>query len=190
MLTSLVLVCESYTRASLSFVPTCCHVCPFSCRGIRVNYLVVSQYVAFRFAIKISKLAKIVLFQFFANSDRHDMLRSTKYLAFQFVSTITALVKTIQNQCKHITDQIIVIIGIRHSLDPSMYGLFYLPLHATYMIRFYPHLYSHKSSYSHPGSTLILSVTYVFKKIIDIIYYVLIYNLIDIFFTKFDRLVL
>jgi hypothetical protein len=57
-----------------------------------------------------------------------------KRSAFQSASIKLVGAKTIQNQHKHIIGWVVVIVGIRHFLNPEPYEQLYLPLHVTVVI--------------------------------------------------------
>jgi hypothetical protein len=83
---------------------------------------------------------------FVSASGHQKLLRTAKRSAFQPTSIKFVGAKTIQNQHKHIIGQVVVIIGIRHFLDPEPYEQLYLPSHVIVMIlRFSPQPDSHHS---------------------------------------------
>jgi hypothetical protein len=65
----------------------------------------------------------------FSVSGHQKMLWTAKGSAFQPASIKFILVKTIQNQHKHIINRVVAILGIRHFLDHDPYGHLHLPLH-------------------------------------------------------------
>jgi hypothetical protein len=70
------------------------------------------------------------LFRLLTASGHQKLLRTTKHSAsIKFVGT-----KIIQNQYKHIIDWVVVIVEIRHFLDPEPYEQFYLSTHVIIMI--------------------------------------------------------
>jgi hypothetical protein len=71
---------------------------------------------------------------FVSASGHQKLLRTTKRSAFQPASIKFVRAKTIQNQYKHIIGWVVVIVGIRHFLDPESYKQFYLPPHVIVMI--------------------------------------------------------
>jgi hypothetical protein len=79
----------------------------------------------------------------FLASGHQKLLRTAKRLAFQPTSIKIDLVKTIQNQYKHIIGRVVAIVGIHHFIDPEPYGYIHLPLHViTTIFRFSPQPYS------------------------------------------------
>jgi hypothetical protein len=62
------------------------------------------------------------------------LLRTPKRSAFQPAFIKFVRTKTIQNQHKHIIGWVVVIVGIRHFLDPEPYEQLYLPPHVIVMI--------------------------------------------------------
>jgi hypothetical protein len=83
--------------------------------------------------------ARDCLFRLLAASGHQKLLRTAKRSAFQPASIKFVRPKTIQNQHKHIISWIVVIVGIRHFLDPEPYEQLYLPPHVIVMIlKFFP----------------------------------------------------
>jgi hypothetical protein len=81
------------------------------------------------------------LFRLMAVSIHQKLLRTTKRSAFQSASIKFVRAKTIQNQHKHIIGWVVVIVGIRHFLDPESYEQLYLSTHVIVMIlKFSPQL--------------------------------------------------
>jgi hypothetical protein len=79
------------------------------------------------------------LFRLLAASGHQKLLQTAKRSAFQPASIKFVGAKTIQNQHKHIIGWVVVIVGIRHFLDPEPYEQLYLPPHVIVMIlRFSP----------------------------------------------------
>jgi hypothetical protein len=79
------------------------------------------------------------LFRLLAASGHQKLLRTNKRSAFQPASIKFVGPKTIQNQHKHIIGWVVVIVGIRHFLDPEPYEQLYLPPHVIVIIlRFSP----------------------------------------------------
>jgi hypothetical protein len=79
------------------------------------------------------------LFQLFLASGHQKLLRTTKRTAFQPASIRIDLVKSIENQHKHIISRVIVIVRIRHFLVPEYYGHHHLPPHVIpTILRFSP----------------------------------------------------
>jgi hypothetical protein len=79
------------------------------------------------------------LFRLLAASGHQKLLRTDKRSAFQSASIQFIRAKTIQNQHKHVIGWVVVIVGIRHFLDPEPYKQLYLPPHVIVMIlRFSP----------------------------------------------------
>jgi hypothetical protein len=76
-------------------------------------------------------------FRFLAASGHQQMLWTAKRSAFQPASIKFVGAKTIQNQHKHIIGWVVVIVGIRHFLDPEPYEQLYLPPHVM-IFRFSP----------------------------------------------------
>jgi hypothetical protein len=74
------------------------------------------------------------LFRLFAASGHQKLLRTVKRSVFQPASIKFVGAKTIQNQHKHIIGWFVVIVGIRHFLDPEPYEQLYLPPHVIVMI--------------------------------------------------------
>jgi hypothetical protein len=79
------------------------------------------------------------LFRLLAASGHQKLLRTNKRSTFQPASIKFVGAKTIQNQHKHIIGWVVVIVGIRHFLDPEPYEQLYLSTHVIVMIlRFSP----------------------------------------------------
>jgi hypothetical protein len=79
------------------------------------------------------------LFRLLAASSHQKLLRTAKRSAFQPASIKFVGAKTIQNQHKYIIGWVVVIVGIRHFLNPEPYEQLYLPPHVIVMIlRFSP----------------------------------------------------
>jgi hypothetical protein len=79
------------------------------------------------------------LFRILTASGHQKLLRTAKHSVFQSASIKFVWAKTIKNQHKHIIGWVVVIVGIRHFLDPKPYKQLYLPSHVILMIlRFYP----------------------------------------------------
>jgi hypothetical protein len=74
------------------------------------------------------------LFRLLAASGHQKLLRTAKRSAFQPASMKFVGTKTIKNQHKHIIGWVVVIVGIRHFLDPEPYEQLYLPPHVIVMI--------------------------------------------------------
>jgi hypothetical protein len=74
------------------------------------------------------------LFRLLAASGHQKLLRTAKRSAFQPASIQFIRTKTIQNQHKHIIGWVVVIVGIRHFIDPEPYKQLYLPPHVIVMI--------------------------------------------------------
>jgi hypothetical protein len=76
---------------------------------------------------------------FVSASGHQKLLRTAKRSTFQSTSIKVDLVKTIQNQHKHIIGQVVAIVGICHFLDHEPYGQLYLPPHVIpTILRFSP----------------------------------------------------
>jgi hypothetical protein len=85
------------------------------------------------------KIYRPCLFRLLAASGHQKLLWTAKRSAFQPASIKFVGAKTIQNQHKHIINWVVVIVGIRHFLDPEPYEQLYLPPHVIVMIpRFFP----------------------------------------------------
>jgi hypothetical protein len=69
-----------------------------------------------------------------AASGHQKLLRTAKHSVFQPASIKFVGAKTIQNQHKHIIGSVVVIVGIRHFLDPEPYKQLYLPPYVIVMI--------------------------------------------------------
>jgi hypothetical protein len=81
------------------------------------------------------------LFWLLAASGHQKLLRTAKRSAFQPASIKFLGAKTVQNQHKHIIVRVVVIVRIRHFLDPESYKQLYLSPHVIVMIlRFSPQL--------------------------------------------------
>jgi hypothetical protein len=79
------------------------------------------------------------LFRLFAASGHQKLLRTAKRSAFQPASIKFVEAKIIQNQHKHIIGWVVIIVVIRHFLDPEPYEQLYLPPHIIVTIlRFSP----------------------------------------------------
>jgi hypothetical protein len=79
------------------------------------------------------------LFQLFTAFVHQKLLRTIKHSVFQTTSIKIDLLKTIQNQHKHIIHLVIAIVGIRHFLDLESYGHLHLPPHVIpRILRFSP----------------------------------------------------
>jgi hypothetical protein len=79
------------------------------------------------------------LFRLLVASGHQKLLRTAKRSAFQPASIKFVGAKTIQNQHKHIIGWVVVIVVIRHFLDPEPYEQLYLLPHVIVMIlRFSP----------------------------------------------------
>jgi hypothetical protein len=64
---------------------------------------------------------------FFLASSHQKLSRTAKHLTFQTAFMRITLVKTVQNQCEHRIDRVIMIAGVCHFLDPKPYEPLHLP---------------------------------------------------------------
>jgi hypothetical protein len=78
------------------------------------------------------------LFQFFSFWPPKSAM-DYQTLAFQPASIRIDLVKTIQNQHRHRIGRVVAIVGIRHFLDPELYGHFHLSPHVIPTILIFSH---------------------------------------------------
>jgi hypothetical protein len=79
------------------------------------------------------------LFRLLAASGHQKLMRTTKRSAFQPASIKFVRAKTIQNQHKHIIGSVVLIVLIRHFLDPESYEqLYLLPYVIVMILKFFP----------------------------------------------------